>query len=97
MRGIRTLRANGRGLETEPRRTLHGHEAGNGGHGQGTTYRHRASPRPSRGAGGAAGRVAERASRPSPSVGARDPAYLQASLKCLYVSVDMKCVIGHFS
>ena len=38
MREIRTLRANWRGLETEPRSTLHGHEAGNGGHGQGPTY-----------------------------------------------------------
>ena len=35
MREIRTLRAKRRGLETEPRKTLHGHEAGNGGNSQG--------------------------------------------------------------
>ena len=46
MREIRLLRSNGRELETGPRRTLHGHEAGNGGHGQGDAYRYRASSRP---------------------------------------------------
>ena len=46
MREIRMLRSNGRQLETEPGRTLHGHEAGNGGYSQGDAYRHRASSRP---------------------------------------------------
>lgn len=35
MREIRTLRSNGRELETGPGHTLHGHKAGNGGRGQG--------------------------------------------------------------
>ncbi len=38
MRKIRTHGLTGRGLETEPRWGLNGHEAGNGGHGQGSTY-----------------------------------------------------------
>jgi hypothetical protein len=46
VREIRTLRSNGRELETEPWRPLHGHEAGNGGYSQGNAYRHRASSRP---------------------------------------------------
>ena len=46
MREIRLLRSNGRELETGPRQTLHGHEAGNGGYSQGDAYRHRASSRP---------------------------------------------------
>jgi hypothetical protein len=46
VREIRMLRSNGRQLETEPGRTLHGHEAGNGGYSQGDAYRHRASSRP---------------------------------------------------
>jgi hypothetical protein len=48
VREIRTLRAKRRGLETESRTTLIGHERGNPGHGQGKTYHHRASPRPYR-------------------------------------------------
>ncbi len=39
MREIRTLRARRRGLETELRITLHGHEGGNPGYGQGRSYR----------------------------------------------------------
>jgi hypothetical protein len=35
---ICTLRARWRGLETEPRISLHGHERGNPGHGQGMPY-----------------------------------------------------------
>ena len=35
MREIRTLRAKWRGLETESRTTLHGHEGGNPGYRQG--------------------------------------------------------------
>ncbi len=47
MREIRMLRAMWRGLETEPRTTLHGHEGGNPGHSQGNVLTgHRASPRP---------------------------------------------------
>lgn len=38
MREIRTLRLTGRELETDPRRWPHGHEAGNGGHGQAEAY-----------------------------------------------------------
>ena len=39
MREIRTHGLAGRGLETGSRRRLHGHEAGNGGYGQGRAYR----------------------------------------------------------
>jgi hypothetical protein len=35
-----------RGPETERWPTLHGHETGNGGYGQGQPARHRAGPRP---------------------------------------------------
>ena len=38
MREIRMLRAKRRGLETEPRTSLHGHEGGNSGHSQGVPY-----------------------------------------------------------
>ncbi len=38
MRQIRMLRLMWRGLETEPRSVLHGHEGGNPGHGQEPTY-----------------------------------------------------------
>ena len=38
MREICMLRARWRGLETEPRTSLHGHEGGNPGHSQGTPY-----------------------------------------------------------
>ena len=38
MREIRTLRAMWRGLETESRTTLHGHEGGNPGYRQGESY-----------------------------------------------------------
>ncbi len=38
MREIRMLRARWRGLETEPRTSLHGHEGGNPGHSQGMPY-----------------------------------------------------------
>ena len=38
MREIRMLRARWRGLETEPRTSLHGHERGNPGHSQGMPY-----------------------------------------------------------
>ena len=38
MREIRLLRATWRGLETEPRMTLHGHEGRNPGHSQGESY-----------------------------------------------------------
>ena len=38
MREIRMLRAMWRGLETEPRTSLHGHEGGNPGHSQGMPY-----------------------------------------------------------
>ena len=38
MREIRTLRATRRGLETEPRRRLFGHEGGNPGNSQGHSY-----------------------------------------------------------
>jgi hypothetical protein len=38
VREIRTHGLNGRGLETELRWGLNGHEAGNGGYGQGSTY-----------------------------------------------------------
>jgi hypothetical protein len=38
VREIRTHGLTGRGLETEPRWGLNGHEAGNGGYGQGSTY-----------------------------------------------------------
>ncbi len=44
MREIRMLRAMWRGLETGLRTTLHGHERGNPGYGQGESYR---SPRQS--------------------------------------------------
>ncbi len=44
MREIRMLRAMWRGLETGLRTTLHGHEGGNPGYGQGESYR---SPRQS--------------------------------------------------
>ncbi len=44
MRQIRTLRAKWRGLETEPRMTLTGHEGGNPGDRQGKSY---GSPRQS--------------------------------------------------
>ncbi len=44
MREIRMLRARWRGLETEPRTSLHGHEGGNPGHSQGMSY---GSPRQS--------------------------------------------------
>ena len=47
MREIRMLRSMWRGLETESRLGLHGHERGNPGHGQGHDLTdHRASPRP---------------------------------------------------
>jgi len=48
VREIRTLRAMWRGLETESRTTLHGHEGRNPGYRQGEAYDHRASPRPYR-------------------------------------------------
>jgi hypothetical protein len=38
VREIRMLRAMWRGLETEPRTSLHGHEGGNPGHSQGMPY-----------------------------------------------------------
>ena len=38
MREIRMLRARWRGLETEPRTSLNGHEGGNPGYGQGMSY-----------------------------------------------------------
>ncbi len=38
MREICMLRARWRGLETEPRTSLHGHEGGNPGHSQGMPY-----------------------------------------------------------
>jgi hypothetical protein len=38
VREIRMLRARWRGLETGPRNTLHGHEGGNPGYGQGHSY-----------------------------------------------------------
>ncbi len=38
MREICTLRAMWRGLETEPRVSLYGHEGGNPGHSQGKPY-----------------------------------------------------------
>jgi hypothetical protein len=38
VREICTLRARWRGLETEPRTSLHGHEGGNPGHSQGMPY-----------------------------------------------------------
>ncbi len=38
VREIRMLRLKRRGLETEPRSTLHGHEGGNPGNGQEPTY-----------------------------------------------------------
>ena len=47
MREIRMLRSTWRGLETESRLGLHGHERGNPGHRQGHDLTdHRASPRP---------------------------------------------------
>ena len=47
MREIRLLRSRWRGLETESRLGLHGHERGNPGHRQGHDLTdHRASPRP---------------------------------------------------
>ena len=47
MRAIRMLRSRWRGLETESRLGLHGHERGNPGHRQGHDLTdHRASPRP---------------------------------------------------
>ena len=47
MRAIRMLRSRWRGLETESRLGLHGHERGNPGHRQGHNLTdHRASPRP---------------------------------------------------
>ena len=47
MREIRMLRSKWRGLETESRLGLHGHERGNPGHRQGHDLTdHRASPRP---------------------------------------------------
>jgi hypothetical protein len=39
VREIRMLRVMWRGLETEPRSALHGHERGNPGYGQEQTYR----------------------------------------------------------
>ena len=49
MRGIRMLRAKWRGLEVEPRTSLHGHEGGNPGYSQGTDLMgYRASSRPYR-------------------------------------------------
>ena len=49
MREIRMLRVMWRGLETELRSGLHGHERGNPGHRQGHDLTdHRASPRPYR-------------------------------------------------
>jgi hypothetical protein len=38
VREIRTLRARWRGLETEPRTSLNGHEGGNPGYSQGKPY-----------------------------------------------------------
>ncbi len=50
MREIRMLRARWRGLETESRLGLHGHERGNPGYRQGHDLTdHRASPRPYQG------------------------------------------------
>ncbi len=50
MREIRMLRSRWRGLETESRLGLHGHERGNPGHRQDHDLTdHRASPRPYRG------------------------------------------------
>ena len=50
MREIRLLRSRWRGLETELRSGLLGHERGNPGHRQGLNLTdHRASPRPYRG------------------------------------------------
>ena len=47
MRAIRMLRSMWRGLETQSRLGLHGHERGNPGHRQGHDLTgHRASPRP---------------------------------------------------
>jgi hypothetical protein len=47
VRAIRMLRSTWRGLETESRLGLHGHERGNPGHRQGQNLTdHRASPRP---------------------------------------------------
>jgi hypothetical protein len=47
VREIRLLRSTWRGLETELRLGLHGHERGNPGHRQDTDLTdHRASPRP---------------------------------------------------
>ncbi len=49
MREIRMLRSRWRGLETESRLGLHGHERGNLGYGQDLSLMgHRASPRPYR-------------------------------------------------
>jgi hypothetical protein len=50
VREIRLLRSRWRGLETESRLGLHGHERGNPGYGQDLNLTdHRASPRPYRG------------------------------------------------
>ena len=47
VREIRLLRSRWRGLETESRLGLHGHERGNPGHRQGNNLTdHRAGPRP---------------------------------------------------
>jgi len=52
VRAIRMLRSRWRGLETESRLGLHGHERGNPGHRQGHDLTdHRASPRPYQGIG----------------------------------------------
>ena len=52
MREIRMLRSRWRGLETESRLGLHGHERGNPGYRQGHDLTdHRASPRPYRAPG----------------------------------------------
>jgi hypothetical protein len=58
VRESRTLRARWRGLETESRSGLHGHERGNPGHRQGYDLTdHRASPRPYQGGTQAIGLV----------------------------------------
>jgi len=61
VREIRLLRSRWRGLETESRLGLHGHERGNPGHRQDLHLTdHRASPRPYRGRPGRLARDLQR-------------------------------------
>jgi hypothetical protein len=65
VRAICMLRSMWRGLETESRSGLHGHERGNPGHRQGHDLKdHRASPRPYQGAAGS-----QRCARPGSLIG----------------------------